>query len=124
VIQEKDIMTCENGEVIFRYRNGKTREVEYRTVSGAKFLCMIVQHVLRKEFRRARNYSLLLPNSKRLIQLIQYLINLYFIRNQTSTTVRRKWVCSCCGAAMRIIRPRIYPQLGYRIKAGLASPVM
>ena len=124
VIQEKDIIACENGEVTFRYLNSKTREVEYRTVPGAQFLWLIVQHVLPKGFRRARNYGLLHPNSKQLIRLIQYLLNLPFNRDQSLATVRPKLVCSCCGAAMRIIRTRIYPQPEFRIKAGVALQVM
>lgn len=124
VIQEKDIVACENGQVTFRYRNGKTREVEYRTVPGAQFLWLIVQHVLPKGFRRARNYGFLHPNSKRLIRLIQYLLNLDISRYKSALIERPKLICSCCGAAMKIIRTRIYPGLGHHIKAAEASPVM
>ncbi len=124
VIQEKDILVCENGRVTFRYRNSKTGEVEYRTLPGAQFLWLIIQHVLPKGFRRARNYGLLHPNSKRLIRLVQYLLNLEISRNKATVTERPKLVCSCCGAAMKIIRTRIYPQPGHLIKTGVATPVM
>jgi hypothetical protein len=72
VIQEKDIIACENGQVTFRYRDSKTKRIEYRTVSGAKFLWLVLKHVLPKGFRRARNFGFLHPNSKRLIALLQY----------------------------------------------------
>lgn len=124
VIQEKDIVACENAQVTFRYRNGKTRAVEYRTLPGAQFLWLIVQHILPKGFRRARNYGLLHPNSKRLIRLVQYLLNLPPNRGMAQTTVRPKLICSCCGAAMKIIRTRIYPQPRHRTKPGVATPVM
>ena len=124
VIQEKDIVACENGEVTFRYRNGKTREIEYRTVPGAQFLWLITQHVLPKGFRRARNYGLLHPNSKRLILLVQYLLNRWIGPNKLSLNERPKLICPCCGTAMKIIRTRIYPQPLCRTKAGVASPVM
>ena len=65
VIQEKDIVACENGQVTFRYRDSKTKRIEFRTVSGARFLWLILQHVLPKGFRRARNFGFLHPNSKR-----------------------------------------------------------
>jgi hypothetical protein len=58
VIRERDIVACDNGQVSFRYRNAKTGKVERRTVSGAQFLWLIVQHVLPKGFRRARNFGL------------------------------------------------------------------
>ena len=61
VIQEKDIVACENGKVTFRYRNAKTKRMETRTVSGAKFLWLILRHVLPKGFRRARNFGFLHP---------------------------------------------------------------
>jgi len=124
VIQEKDILACENGEVTFRYRDSKTKQRAYRTVSGAEFLWLIVQHVLPKGFRRARNYGLLHPNSKRLIRLIQYLLNLEIIHDKSALPERPKLVCASCGAAMKIIQTRIYPKPGHRIKAGVLSPVM
>jgi hypothetical protein len=124
VIQEKDILACENGEVTFRYRDSTTKQWAYRTVSGAAFLWLIVQHVLPKCFRRARNYGLLHPNSKRLIRLIQYRLNLEFTRNKAKLIERPKLVCTCCGSAMKIVRTRIYPEPGHRIKAGAASQVM
>jgi hypothetical protein len=69
VIQEKDILTCENAQVSFRYQNAKSKRTEIRTVSGAQFLWLILQHVLPKGFRQARNFGFLHPNSKRLIAL-------------------------------------------------------
>lgn len=43
VIQEKDILACENGQVTFRYQNGKTRKREHRTVSGVEFLRLLLR---------------------------------------------------------------------------------
>ncbi|WP_260296003.1 IS91 family transposase [Sedimenticola hydrogenitrophicus] len=124
VIQEQDIVACENGQVTFRYRNGKTREIEYRTVPGAQFLWLIVQHVLPKGFRRARNYGFLHPNSKRLIQLIQYLLNLDPNRGVAWMRARPKLICRCCGAPMKIIRTRIFPEPRCKIKTGIMPMAM
>lgn len=74
VIQEKDIVTCHEGQVTFRYRNARTGKRELRTVSGAQFLWLVLQHVLPKGFRRARNFGFLHANSKRLIHLLQVLL--------------------------------------------------
>jgi len=38
VIQEKDIIACENGKVTFRYTNSKTEQTELRTLTGEAFL--------------------------------------------------------------------------------------
>jgi hypothetical protein len=76
VIQEKDILSCHNGQVSFRYRNGKTDKLETRTVSGVEFLRLVLQHTLPKGFRRARNYGFLHYNSKRWIALLQLQLKL------------------------------------------------
>ena len=67
VIAERDILRCENALVTYRWKNSKTNKSEQRTVSGVEFLRLVLQHVLPKGFRRARNYGFLHPNSKRLI---------------------------------------------------------
>jgi hypothetical protein len=124
VIQEKDIIACENGQVTFRYRDSKTKQWAYRSVTGAHFLWLIVQHVLPKGFRRARNYGFLHPNSKRLIRLIQYLLNLDLKRAQGIVRERPKLICTCCGAPMKIIRTRIVPEPGHRLKDNVESLAM
>jgi len=109
VIQEKDIIACQDGKVTFRYQNSKTKRMEFRTVSGAKFLWLILQHVLPKGFRRARNFGFLHPNSKRLIGLLQSLLGLALNRVVVWVKKRPQLVCRCCGAQMKIIRTRIAP---------------
>jgi len=71
VIAEKDILRCENGQVTYRWRDSKTNKPAQRTVSGVEFLRLVLQHVLPKGFRRARNYGFLHTNSKRLIALLK-----------------------------------------------------
>ena len=61
VIAEKDILACTASQVSFRYRNGKTMKLVRRTVFGAQFLWLVLQHVLPKGFRRARNFGFLHP---------------------------------------------------------------
>ena len=74
VIQEKDIIRCENGQVTYRYRDSKIKKTTLHTVSGATFLWLLMQHVLPKGFRRSRNFGFLHPNSKRLITLLHLLV--------------------------------------------------
>ena len=74
VIAEKDIVACDNGQVRFRYRDAKTGKIGQRTVAGAHFLWLVLQHVLPKGFRRARNFGFLHPNCKRLIALLHLLL--------------------------------------------------
>ena len=60
VIREKDIIACQDGQVSFRYQNAKTGRMETRTLAGADFLWLVLQHVLPKGFRRARTPRVLL----------------------------------------------------------------
>jgi len=109
VIQEKDITACQDGKVTFRYQNSKTKQMEHQTVTGAKFLWLVLQHVLPKGFRRARNFGFLHPNSKRLIRLLQLLTHLDLNRILAGMKKRPQWLCPCCGAKMKVIETRLPP---------------
>ena len=102
VIQEKNILSFTNGRVTFRYQNSETKLMETRTLSAVAFLRLILQHVLPKGFRRARNFGFLHPNS-RLVRWVQLLKRVVVLPPQSRPAVR----CSCCGGAMKIVRTRI-----------------
>lgn len=105
VIQEKDILCCKNGQVSFRYRDGKTAKLKTRTVSGVEFLRLVLQHTLPKGFRRARNYGFLHANSKRWIALLQLQLKIIFKPYQPKQ--RPAFNCACCGGEMIVVRTRI-----------------
>ena len=107
VIQEKDIVACEDGQVTFRYRDSKTQKLQRRTLPGAEFLWLMLRHVLPKGFRRTRNFGFLHPNSKRLIQLLQRLLGVNPNRAIAWLRTRPKLQCPCCGGHLRIIKTRI-----------------
>jgi hypothetical protein len=109
VIGEQDIVACGDGAVSFRYRNAKTGRMEQRTVSGADFLWLVLQHVLPKGFRRARNFGFLHPNCKRLIALLQVLLKVAPRPPTVAVRQRPPIRCACCGAAMVIVATRIRP---------------
>ncbi len=114
VIQERDIIGCENAQVTYRWRDSKTKKVMQRSVSGVEFLRLVLQHVLPKGFRRSRNYGFLHPNSKRLIALLRLLVFRLCSKAPTESapatqTERPKLLCRCCGAVMEIVRRRMLP---------------
>jgi hypothetical protein len=120
VIAEKDIVACDNGQVRFRYRNAKTGRMEQRSVSGPQFLWLVLQHVLPKGFRRARNFGFLHPNCKRLIALLQVLLK--FAPDPVSAWFKKRApiLCACCGAVMVIVRTRIRATPS----AGIPAPIV
>lgn len=115
VIAEKDIVAVADGQVSFRYRNGKTGKLERRTVPGALFLWLVLQHVLPKGFRRARNFGFLHPNCKHLIALLHVLLKFAPGQSMAWVKQRARILCACCGAVMVIVRTRI--------RSGFAGPL-
>lgn len=109
VIREQDIVACGEGHVSFRYRDAKTGRMERRTVAGAHFLWLVLQHVLPKGFRRARNFGFLHPNSKRLIALLQVLLKFAPARAPAAIEQRPAVLCPCCGASMVVVKTRLRP---------------
>lgn len=107
VIQEKDIIACRDGQVTFRYLDSKTQQMQTRTVTGAKFLWLLLQHVLPKGFRRARNFGFLHPNSKRLLNLLRYLLGINPHQALAGLNKRPVLKCPCCGGAMRIVKTQL-----------------
>ena len=119
MISENDILACADGQVSFRYRDSKSGKTERRTVSGADFLWLVLQHVLPRGFRRSRNFGLLHPNCRHRQRL-----NLLRLRmtpqpaaasasgrapQAPALSERPKLQCRCCGAPMVIVRRRILP---------------
>lgn len=109
VIREQDILACETGQVTVRDQNAQSQRTETRTVSGAKFLWRIRQHVVPKGFRRARHFGFLHPNSKPLIAVLQVLFGFDPQRALAWIKPRPPLAGPCGGAPRKIIRTGILP---------------
>ena len=107
VIQEGDILRCEDGNVSFKYREAKTGKMGVRTLGGADFLWLVLQHVLPKGLRRARNFDFLHPNSARAIRLLQVLhLRAAPPAQAVPMPARPAWACAC-GEPMHVVRLRM-----------------
>ncbi len=129
-IQEAEILRCAAGQVTFRYRDSASGNSTLRTVSGAPFLWLVLQHVLSMGFRRSRNFGLLHPNCRHCQRLTLLRMGLkpsatasglagMQPSTQPALSERPKLRCRCCGSAMVIVRRRIAPQA---CKGGSACP--
>ncbi len=107
VIQEKNILSCHNGQLTFRYQNSKTKKYQTRTLSAIKFLWLIFQHILPRGFRRARDYGFLHHNSKKLIQILQWVFKIDPGTWIAKIKKRSAMLCACCGAKMDIVKTQI-----------------
>ena len=126
VLQERDILRCDdNGYVTFQYRDAKTDKMAARTLPGADFLWLVLQHVLPKGLRRSRNFGFLHPNSAAAVRLMQVL----HLRAATPTQAepapaRPAWRCAC-GEPMHVVRGRmaaLQPQDGLQAQPWRAKP--
>jgi hypothetical protein len=106
VIQEKDILSHQQGKVTFRYKESKTQHIKTRTLDAVDFIWLLLQHVLPQRFRRSRDYGLLHPNSKQLIQALY--CQLKFTLSIPKPKPRPDLHCPCCGGTMAIIQTRIH----------------
>ena len=96
--------------------------MDRRTVSGAHFLWLVLQHVLPKGFRRARNFGFLHPNCKRLIALLQVLLKFAPGRALAWFKQRAPILCPCCGAVMVIVKTRIRSLFSGVMPMPIATP--
>jgi Putative transposase/Transposase zinc-binding domain len=74
VISNHNIIADDGQNITFRYRDSKTHTIEYRTLPGEDLIALLLQHVLPKGLRRARDYGFLHGNAKRILKLVQWVL--------------------------------------------------
>ena len=104
VISERNIIAHENGQVTFRYTEGKTGKSCLRTLKGEEFLWLILRHVLPRSFRRVRDYGFLHSNAKRLLALVQLVLHVKI--HAPELRQRQVFSCPCCKSPMLVIGVR------------------
>jgi hypothetical protein len=101
VISENNIVANRDGRVTFQYVQSGTGKTLYRTLKGEDFLWLVLQHVLPKGFRRVRDYGFLHGNAKKLLSLVQLVLQVVI----EASTPRQRPVFSCpkCRSPMQIL---------------------
>ena len=100
VIAEKNILSCRDGMVTFRYIDSDTNQTCTRTLPGEEFLWLVLRHVLPKGFRRVRDYGFLHGNAKRLLCLGQLVLRVMI--EPKPLRPRPVFRCPHCKAVMEI----------------------
>ena len=101
VISEKNIISNQNGQVTFKYIESKTGNTLYRTLKGEDFLHLILQHVLPKGLRRVRDYGFLHGNAKKLLSLVQLILQV--VIKGIKQRPRPVFKCPRCQSPMVIL---------------------
>ncbi len=102
VIQPKQIINhdARAKTVTFRYQDSQTNKTAYRTLTVVEFLYKLTCHILPKGFRRVREYGFLHPNSKRLLKLVQLVLNVKLV--ELKLKPRPHFKCPKCQFMMII----------------------
>jgi len=100
VIGESSIVSNQNGNITFKYVESRTGKTRYRTAKGEDFLWLVLQHVLPKGFRRLRDYGFLHGNAKKLLRLVQMVLQVMI---QTRSRPRPVFKCPLCHSSMRVL---------------------
>ena len=101
VISENNIVAHHDGNVTFKYVEGRTGETRYRTLKGEDFLWRVLQHVLPKGFRRVRDYGFLHGNAKKLLSLVQLVLQV--VMAAQAPRPRPVFKCPQCQAPLQIL---------------------
>ncbi len=101
VISENNIIKNLNGKVTFKYTESLTEKTKYRTLKGEDFLWLLMRHVLPRGFRRVRDYGFLHGNSKKMLLLVQLVLQV--IIEATSPRPRPVFKCFNCQSSMFIV---------------------
>ncbi|MCA1793827.1 MAG: IS91 family transposase [Desulfobacteraceae bacterium] len=100
VIAEKNILTCRDGKVTFAYVESETGETKHRTLNAEDFIWHILQHVLPRGFRRVRDYGFLHGNAKKLLSLVQLVLQVMIVADKPRP--RPVFKCPKCKSPMTI----------------------
>jgi Putative transposase/Transposase zinc-binding domain len=102
VISDRHIMADDGECISFRYQDGKTKRWETRSLPGEDFMALLLQHVLPKGLRRARDYGFLHGNSKRILKIVQLVLRVAL--PQLLARSKAQFRCPHCHGRMRVIR--------------------
>lgn len=101
VIGENNIVSNQDGNITFTYVESRTGKTRYRTLKGEDFLWLVLQHVLPKGFRRLRDYGFLHGNAKKLLSLVQMVLQVLI--QACAPRPRPAFKCPMCQAPMHVL---------------------
>jgi hypothetical protein len=101
VIAENNIVSNQDGKITFQYVESRTGNTIHRTLEGHDFLWLVLQHVLPKGFRRVRDYGFLHGNARKLLSLVQLVLQVLI--QACALRPRTAFLCPVCQAAMKVL---------------------
>lgn len=105
VISNKNILKDDGTNITFRFTDSKTGKKQTRTLSGEAFIHLLLQHVLPKGFRRARDYGFLHGNAKALLNILQWVLRVQRPPEE-KPVMNKHFACPHCSGSMRVVGVR------------------
>jgi hypothetical protein len=102
VISNHNITRDDGENVTFRYKDSETQQIKYRTLPGEDFIALLVQHVLPKGLRRARDYGFLHGNAKQLLKTVQWILRVAL--PEQLKRAKAIFKCPHCNGHMSVTR--------------------
>lgn len=100
VISNRNLVADTGTHVTFRFRDSKTNAFHTRTLPSEEFIALVLQHVLPKGFRRARDYGFLHGNAKVLLHIVQWVLGVQ--RPTLAQPEKAHFVCPYCQSEMHV----------------------
>ncbi len=101
VISNKNILSDDGTFVTFRYKDSNSGTMKTRRLKGEDFIALVLQHTLPKGFRRARDYGFLHGNAKRILKIVQWVLQV--VIPQYLPVQRPKFICQHCHGLMSVV---------------------
>lgn len=101
VISNHNILHDDGTYVSFQYKDSATGNMLTRKLPGEDFIALVLQHTLPKGFRRARDYGFLHGNAKRLLKIVQWVLQVML--PLPDKKARPTFKCKYCQGSMSII---------------------
>ncbi|MDY6798300.1 MAG: transposase [Pseudomonadota bacterium] len=101
VLREQNILDYDGERVSFQYQDSDTGQWRTLNEPAVRFLWRVLQHVLPRGFRRARDYGFLHGNARRTLQRLQLLLRAPVPEN-LCVKKRPPRLCPGCGQAMTV----------------------
>ena len=108
-ISNNRLLTLENGNLTFAYKESASAQVKRCTVTAEEFIRRFLQHVLPPRFIKVRYFGLLSPSNRQLLQKASQLLS------ATSSQLKRAEVkttaplallsCPHCGGPLTLLSP-------------------
>jgi len=103
-ISNARIVSCDNHQVLFRYRKSGSNRLRTMTIDAMEFIRRFLQHVLPHGFMKIRHYGLLSSNSSASIDKVRELISLACkvvkMIVEPALPKPKPLTCSLCGHPM------------------------